>query len=582
MDVRIAPNSSGSAGVYHENDPPAWNGVTDFYHSDFRSPLGREESKTWEPMCVWAGSSYPSSLMYFTMRPGAFTKCDKDSLLSSPPPRDRRYLLELIQVPDGVVGAPEVGTVWELPLDNSLTVTLPTYKTTDGLTGYQFAITITEAAPGPGDFNNDGDVDGDDYWLLEECLAGPDSEAFPGCDPDVFAAVDMNHDTRVDLADYFVFSANFTGGQMGRPPYVGATQCIACHPVNHHTWLFTRHASAFGTLVADGEGDNPACLPCHSVGYGESGGFLDIGTTRELANVQCENCHGPGGAHSAQPYIVDIAVDMDADLCGGCHRSCHGMCGDYYHPTYEQWSTSKHSKALSDIRERPDFEESCLGCHSTDYRLAPEDAKPTVFDVQYDIECTACHDPHGGPNDSQLRWDKADLCAQCHTLGGAAPDEQPDRGQAEMIRGTGGYRLDGVPLDGSNSAHYLEVPDRCVVCHVHREAYEPPTQAADSGHNFVPDMKACGPCHHPRIASLLVESAREEIESRVFVIRPYFNPNSSLYLDPSGLDPDQRQAYGIARFNYEFVTSDRSFGTHNINYARMLLGETESLLGITP
>lgn len=94
--------------------------------------------------------------------------------------------------------------------------------------------------------------------------------------------------------------------------------------------------------------------------------------------------------------------------------------------------------------------------------------------------------------------------------------------------------------------------------------------------------RSCEPCHHRRLAPLLVEGARDEIEARLFAIRPHFDPGSSFYVDPSELDPGQQQAYDVVRFNYEFVTSDRSFGSHNINYARALLTVTEAFLGIAP
>ena len=66
----------------------------------------------------------------------------------NPPPTDRHYMLELLQVPDGVVGAPPEGTVWPLPLDRLFTLVLPAYRTDDGRTGYRFAYTVT-AVPEP-------------------------------------------------------------------------------------------------------------------------------------------------------------------------------------------------------------------------------------------------------------------------------------------------------------------------------------------------------------------------------------------------------------------------------------------------
>ncbi|MBU0616963.1 MAG: PEP-CTERM sorting domain-containing protein [Planctomycetes bacterium] len=68
------------------------------------------------------------------------------------PPADRSYLLELLYVPEGINGAPEVGTAWEVPLDQTFVVSVPTYRWSpddpDDPHGYLFAFTIT-AVPEP-------------------------------------------------------------------------------------------------------------------------------------------------------------------------------------------------------------------------------------------------------------------------------------------------------------------------------------------------------------------------------------------------------------------------------------------------
>jgi hypothetical protein len=42
------------------------------------------------------------------------------------------------------------------------------------------------------------------------------------------------------------------------------------------------------------------CVGCHVVGF-QKGGFQSLITTPQLANVQCESCHGPGRQHSENP-----------------------------------------------------------------------------------------------------------------------------------------------------------------------------------------------------------------------------------------------------------------------------------------
>src|SRR5262245_16664939 len=52
------------------------------------------------------------------------------------------------------------------------------------------------------------------------------------------------------------------------PQFIGARACEECHSSVHATEMDTRHARALQTLKNVGQGNNPSCLPCHTVGYG--------------------------------------------------------------------------------------------------------------------------------------------------------------------------------------------------------------------------------------------------------------------------------------------------------------------------
>lgn len=428
----------------------------------------------------------------------------------------------------------------------------------------------------------DCDVDLDDHVLFAACMSGPDSTTMPPeCDAGHFAKSDADDDGDVDLDDHRVFGRNFTGPLVSAATYVGHSYCIECHEENHASWSETIHATAFDTLIEDGAGDNELCFPCHSVGYGEPSGFVDLATTPELADIQCENCHGPGSNHVIDPEDVHLNIDMNAELCGACHQSCHGLCGENHHPQYEQWSESKHAVALFDIMWEPDFEDDCMRCHSAAYRLAPEDDKPSVWDAN-NIDCVACHDPHGSANKGQLRLPAHEMCADCHTMEDAAPGEEPAQDQTEVLHSYGGYELDGTPMTRPVTEHWWGVPTECVQCHVHQEPYGGPDQPVDSGHLFVANMRACEPCHSEESATTLVEMARDEIRTRLAAITPYFDPDSPDYIDPEWLPPSLQAQYYIAKFNYDLVQNDRSYGSHNPGYARAMLDETEAFLGIPP
>jgi hypothetical protein len=92
--------------------------------------------------------------------------------------------------------------------------------------------------------------------------------------------------------------------------YLGVKKCKACHIKQYKSWMKTSMATSFENLKAgikaeekkkaglDADKDYTAdadCLRCHTTGYGKPGGFKSIAETPNLANVQCEECHGPGG-----------------------------------------------------------------------------------------------------------------------------------------------------------------------------------------------------------------------------------------------------------------------------------------------
>ncbi len=434
-----------------------------------------------------------------------------------------------------------------------------------------------------GGIDVDCDVDMDDVALLAICLVGPDVTTVPPeCDAEEFARADTDDDGDVDLRDTFALAQNFTGALVSPALYVGEQTCLSCHTENHAEWLGTAHATAIDTLIASGDENNVLCFPCHTVGYGEAGGFVDLATTPVLANVQCENCHGAGSNHQVDPELYPLTVDVSSNLCGVCHQSCHGLCGEDHHPQYEQWQTSVHANALWDIMVLPEYEESCLPCHSADYRLAPEDNKPGIWEVFYSVECVTCHDQHSVANEGQLRLPPRELCGDCHTMQGVVPDAIPSQPQNEMLHSTGGWSLENERMEGPYSEHWYGIPNECVTCHVHFEPYGGPQQPVNSGHTFEANMRACEPCHTEATATLLVEVVQEEVSTRLAYIARYYDPDDPLYLSPGDVPPEDIVAYANAQFDYELLQADRSLGVHSPAYARALLREIEEFFEIPP
>ena len=100
--------------------------------------------------------------------------------------------------------------------------------------------------------------------------------------------------------------------------YTGYGECARCHPDETRSWLETKHADAFKTLVMRSQDYNPECIPCHATGFGFTGGFTMPGETLDMEGVQCEMCHGPGGNHVEDQSVL-LPMEVDESVCRQCH-----------------------------------------------------------------------------------------------------------------------------------------------------------------------------------------------------------------------------------------------------------------------
>ena len=125
--------------------------------------------------------------------------------------------------------------------------------------------------------------------------------------------------------------------------FAGSGYCSGCHGDKIATWTQTDHASALSLLTSIGMGNNASCLPCHTVGFGQPTGYTGA-TTAHLANVGCENCHGPAAWHKNTDHaLIRPAVSIDPAICGSCHQDSH-------HPTFEEYSESLHGQVNDDVK----------------------------------------------------------------------------------------------------------------------------------------------------------------------------------------------------------------------------------------
>lgn len=377
--------------------------------------------------------------------------------------------------------------------------------------------------------------------------------------------------------------------------FAGAAVCQQCHSDAHADWASTAHAGALETLRAIAQDTNAVCLPCHTVGFGQTGGYVDEATTADLAGVQCENCHGAAGAHTRNPGDASLRPKIDNDLlsaqvCGACHNDAH-------HPTYEEWQLSKHGNALAGLLANSFKQDSCLECHSQDYRYAIEtgsDTVPTVDTAELSLECSTCHAPHGNTGQPrQLRAAVADLCGECHTQEEATIGETPHHPQLEMLTGAGAYNADGDPFTRVHSHSSLAASGgaACAQCHVVQFEVEEPNEGNPNvtGHTFNPfdesittnqaaPYTGCTLCHDAATAEELRTEEQAEIESRLAALAPLFDATSPTYIDPATLSEADAARLATAKFNYQFVAADGSRGVHNPAYANAVLEVAEEIV----
>lgn len=108
--------------------------------------------------------------------------------------------------------------------------------------------------------------------------------------------------------------------------YVGSQNCATCHEELYNRWKNADHGQAFAALKKAGKQDDPNCLRCHTVGYGEASGYISHVGDESFENVGCESCHGPGAKHVESKKKSDIRGLGDdcpfcvvEQICLSCH-----------------------------------------------------------------------------------------------------------------------------------------------------------------------------------------------------------------------------------------------------------------------
>jgi hypothetical protein len=342
--------------------------------------------------------------------------------------------------------------------------------------------------------------------------------------------------------------------------YVGVYTCELCHSGSsiaesmYPSWTTTLHSTVFSNGI-DGylsSHYNVSCIKCHTVGYDTNasalldGGFYGVqqqdgwtfpsvlastnfasmpANLQNLANVQCENCHGPGSGHAgsfgntnaANWPVVDVPYNVGA--CQQCHDDAPG------HPQGTQWNASSHAVTTT-IPLTSSSAPYCIRCHSTHGFVAivsnnaAGNGIVTSSNTTYSaIGCQACHEPHGQTiptSDSHIlrvmasatfgdgtvitNGGEGNLCMNCHhsrdgdavtnvlnykaglnTWAGGSSFGPHDGVQGDMIEAINAITY-GLSIP--SSAHRESVTNSCVGCHMQTIASTDPGFLLSGGHTF--------------------------------------------------------------------------------------------------
>jgi len=356
----------------------------------------------------------------------------------------------------------------------------------------------------------------------------------------------------------------------GRP--VASSSCTGCHnpsgvpaPDKFTPWAQTGHAEIFTDMLNTNTHYGPGCFPCHTVGFDPevaNDGFddapdyqdflnsglinnpgdnwttmlADYPASAQLANIQCENCHGPqrGGAHRLGGSAISgdsARSGISSDVCAVCHGE------PLRHARFQQWQLSKHADYELAIDEGESG--SCSRCHTGNGFLswvpALVDGDPAndgddvtvtwAEDAIHPQTCATCHDPHaigtttGNDPNATVRISgdtplllagftaedvgRGAICMTCHNSrrglrndatydpadGSRAPHPPT---QADVLMGQNAYLVE-VPSPGSHAG----LKDTCATCHMERTP--PPDDLSynqgGTNHTFYASPTICSECH---------------------------------------------------------------------------------------
>ena len=237
----------------------------------------------------------------------------------------------------------------------------------------------------------------------------------------------------------------------------------------------------------------PLCDGCHSVNY-------DIRTKAVSEwNVGCEQCHGAGSAHVADPRrgnILNPAREnyvQANDTCIACHSQGRPLKAPSGEKPYDwpvgyraglqladYWGLETHRLGELSFTHFPDGT-----AHKN--RMQGNDFVQSLMYAR-GVTCFSCHDPHGTANEAMLRAPTDQICLTCH-----GPNAQNGPHAASIEAHT--HHAPGSPGSQCVACHMPKIAQTIGNVNVASHTFHFVTPA-ETGTLGIPN--ACNACHKDR------------------------------------------------------------------------------------